>query len=412
MRRLTLSRLNPAVRRRLQAQLGSDGRGEDGAVAMLVAILLGTGVLLGIAAITMDTGSLLFERRQLQNGADAASLSLAQDCGLGSASCSPANASLAAMGNANAADGFTKVESVCAAGTFAQVGLFNACSGSSTGQLVDCPAPPASGNYVEVRTQTSTDAANTGTLLKPILAQMLAGNSGYQGTSVRACARAGWGPGFPSQILPVVQAECAWKSATTNGTDFAPDPSTYTLTGGTPPNVPVDAHYVTKILLHTKGNLDGTTKCGSTGPGLYTPGNFGWLDSADKQTGCSAVLANDTGPFIGTGKPGASATKGCKDTLPGLIGSVAYIPIFTYVNGTGANTVYTISGVSAFYLAGFTVPGGGKDGFTPKDPHGTATVSCASEKDCIWGWFLTKTISDGSIGTGADRGTKLIRVLG
>ena len=216
MPQLPLARLNPAVRRRLKVRVGPDGRNEDGAVAMLVAMLLGTGVLLGLAAITMDTGSLLYERRQLQNGADAASLALAQDCGLGLVSCAPSNASLAAMTNVNAADGFSKVESVCAAGSFAQVGLFNPCSGTSTGQLVDCPAPPTSGNYIEVRTQTSTNAANTGTLLKPIVAQMLAGNGGYQGTSVRACARAGWGPGFPSKTLPVAQAQRAWDSATDN----------------------------------------------------------------------------------------------------------------------------------------------------------------------------------------------------
>ncbi len=50
---------------------------ESGAVAVTVALL--TVVLLGFAAISIDIGANYAEKRQLQNGADAAALALAQD---------------------------------------------------------------------------------------------------------------------------------------------------------------------------------------------------------------------------------------------------------------------------------------------------------------------------------------------
>src|SRR5947208_3628329 len=56
-------------------------RGHDrGAVAGLVAVLLSTGVLLGMAALSVDVGQLYAERRQVQNGADAAALAVAVSC--------------------------------------------------------------------------------------------------------------------------------------------------------------------------------------------------------------------------------------------------------------------------------------------------------------------------------------------
>jgi Flp pilus assembly protein TadG len=51
---------------------------ERGAAAVIVALLMV--VLLGCAAISVDVGMLYAERAQLQNGADAGALAIAQDC--------------------------------------------------------------------------------------------------------------------------------------------------------------------------------------------------------------------------------------------------------------------------------------------------------------------------------------------
>ena len=60
---------------------------ERGAVATIVAMLLGFGVVLGFAAISIDVGSLMWERRQVQNGADATALALAKTCAIDPANC-------------------------------------------------------------------------------------------------------------------------------------------------------------------------------------------------------------------------------------------------------------------------------------------------------------------------------------
>jgi len=60
--------------RRLSAQRL---RRDDGAVAVITALLMVA--LLGFAAVSVDVGANYAERRQLQNGADAAALAVAQE---------------------------------------------------------------------------------------------------------------------------------------------------------------------------------------------------------------------------------------------------------------------------------------------------------------------------------------------
>ena len=52
-------------------------RRDRGAAAVLVTVLLAGGVIMGMLALSVDVGTLMLERRQLQNGADATSLALA-----------------------------------------------------------------------------------------------------------------------------------------------------------------------------------------------------------------------------------------------------------------------------------------------------------------------------------------------
>ncbi|MDQ0118403.1 pilus assembly protein TadG-related protein [Pseudarthrobacter sp902506025] len=67
---------------------------ERGAVAVISALLLV--VLLGCAAIAVDVGMLYSERAQLQNGADAGAMAIAQDCAAnGTATCQSRGASSA-----------------------------------------------------------------------------------------------------------------------------------------------------------------------------------------------------------------------------------------------------------------------------------------------------------------------------
>lgn len=386
---------------------------DRGAVTALVAILFSTGVIIAMLALVVDVGSMMWERRQLQNGADAATLALAQDCASKRATCDPATPGLKWLADANAADGFGGIQRVCAVGTFVGADKFTGCT-ATTGALTDCLPTPAgaTGPYVEVRTRTSTNSDDTGTILKPFFAQAM----GWDGATIAACSRVGWSGGHPSTVLPVVQSQCAWDDATAKGKDFPAAPP-YALDGSgvagkTPlPALPVASGYVTKVLLHKQNDkTDPTAKCGATGPGKYTPGQFGWLDPVDKQSGCQAVLSTDKGVITTDGKPGGSATNGCKAALPDLVGTIVYIPIFTKVEGKGSNTDYTIDGVSAFYLAGYSVTGNKQlDGFKGVD----ASRSCDKNEDCLYGWFVSPVIPVDAIpNTGTDRGPQRLSTIG
>ena len=104
---------------------------ERGAIAVLVALLMV--VLLGFAAIAVDQGMLYAQKAQMQNGADAAALAIAQDCAKrGTALCVPA-----------------------APGTALQLAKANTNSG-----MADAPAPsfPSPGTVV-VTTAAETPTA-------------------------------------------------------------------------------------------------------------------------------------------------------------------------------------------------------------------------------------------------------------
>jgi Flp pilus assembly protein TadG len=151
---------------------GLRGSGERGAVGVLVVVLLGGGVLTGMGALVVDVGQLYQNRAELQSGADAGALAVAQSCAQGT--CTPSSANYFA--GANAATGLAAVNLVCGSGGQA------ACP-ASNGKIFDCPAAPAAGtNYVDVHTATKTP---TGSLLPPAFASSLLGN-GRSGARLRS----------------------------------------------------------------------------------------------------------------------------------------------------------------------------------------------------------------------------------
>src|SRR5689334_7899745 len=90
-------------------------RDERGATAVLIAVLIGGGVLLGMGALVVDIGQLYQNRAELQNGADAAALAVAKSCALGV--CNSALAIQYADANASKLTGGTAaVGLICGAG--------------------------------------------------------------------------------------------------------------------------------------------------------------------------------------------------------------------------------------------------------------------------------------------------------
>src|ERR1022692_4137477 len=141
MRNLILGLARPLLR-----LLGRDDRG---ALGVLVAMMLGAGVLTGMGALVLDTGQLYQERAELQAGADAAALAVAKSCGSGTCASSLA----AQYANENAKDG-SAASTVCGS-----VSPLTACT-ASTGPL-DCPTAAGGTNYVDVHTSTQLSGGAT-----------------------------------------------------------------------------------------------------------------------------------------------------------------------------------------------------------------------------------------------------------
>jgi Flp pilus assembly protein TadG len=94
---------------------------DEGAVAVIVALAMVA--LLGATALAVDVGMLYNERAQLQNGADAAALAVAQACATsptGTACTSPAS-KVQSLANANTLAGSADVRSITVSGGTARV---------------------------------------------------------------------------------------------------------------------------------------------------------------------------------------------------------------------------------------------------------------------------------------------------
>jgi Putative Flp pilus-assembly TadE/G-like len=397
MHGLSMMRLAKLARSNVDRQLSRDGRGrERGAIASIVAIFLGTGVLLGVGALVIDTGSLLYERRQLQSGADATALSIAQTCveaGLSPQCGAPdisAGSTLVNLAGNNAADQLTNIDSVCASAALnaANPSAFpTICPAPATPGLVECPKSSIAGKYVEVRTSTKTQS---GTILPPVLSQMLAGANGqYSNTTVKACARVAWGPAGTSPSLPFAFSACEWKNDTGTGSVYPPPPP-YNAAN------PMNPLWEKNIAVN---NINGTD---CTWNGHDFAGGFGWLCHSGSCTPPAAATCSITtdGGWVDA-MTGNGAGIDCRPQIEAAVGTVVYLPVYDCINpnqnfcpapvgtekSTGTHTYYHIQGYAAFFLT--AVDDGSIQNHLAGYPTAASKTACAAKGGkCIYGWFL------------------------
>lgn len=264
---------------------------EGGAVAVLVALLMV--VLMGFAAIAVDVGALYAERRELQNGADAAALAIAQRCGRGS--CGDTVALAQHMADANARDGVAGVESLSVgAGTVTVATHSRQADGRDSAPLV----------------------------LAPVL--------GVDRARVRARSTAAWGaPSAGTTIVPLAFSWCAFAAQTGGGI-----PSTSTE----------------RVIRYQ--DLSGTT---CTGPsGMTIPGGFGWLQPEPGRCSATASIFDPQTPGKpGSSVPGTCTAA----DFAALPGRTVLLPLFDAAGGTGGGGWYGIHGFAAFRLTGYRFSG-------------------------------------------------------
>jgi Flp pilus assembly protein TadG len=382
---------------------------ERGAVAVIVALLMV--VLLGFGALVIDTGAVFQERRELQNGADAAALAIAADCALGD--CSDYDATAAQYADDNADDGMSAVDDV----TFPT---------DRTVQVV-----------------TSTDEGDGNFEISYKLASVLSDD--FTGKHVTASATAVWGAPRRAPALPLTIGQCEYDSHTDADAD---DPVVIYFHDGNPNNTnascPNDPDPANQDL----------------------PGGFGWLET-EEDDNCFPTF--EVGTAVGDNGNSQPSTQTCtEEQFAQILEDNDYeiaVPIYTSVericgpggsaaaydlgdvelisyepanngNGNGGNpntttttsggstttttsnpgggggggggnngceNTYTLAGFGAFHLTGYHLSGS----------QWTWGDSCTGDERCIAGYFTEFITYDAFVGDEStnDFGLKAIHLI-
>ncbi|MBT2516657.1 hypothetical protein J7E29_04365 [Streptomyces sp. ISL-90] len=278
-------------------------REERGAIAVWVALSIVP--ILAFVAIVADVGLMYWERGQLQNGADAAALAVAQECAANPDTCmGAANGIAADYAGVNANDDFAAIEIPSA--TF----IVNASSGT-----------------VRVITSTLTDAGTTA--IKHPFASLIVPSE----SNVQAAATAEWGAPIAGSTFPLTIAEC----------EFADLPAQ-----------PADTvnPVVSELLLTSSNNSKNNNQTQPCSNGF--PGGFGWLDGVDCTATVSAggTVQGETGIQPNQNKNGCTAAD-----FQGILCQTRLVPLYSRTTSQGAGGVYTISRFAAFIITGIKTSG-------------------------------------------------------
>lgn len=390
---------------------------ERGAVATIVGVLFAGLVVAGFLATTVDVGNLMYERAQLQNGADASAMSLAQSCALGN--CGQNVDSVGTLNNQNASDSAHALTSQCGvnipSSAYPSGATHLSACPSSSGAWADCSALPsqyqtaayATLPYVEVRTATKSPPSNN------FLTNFIAGALGQPTSSAAACSRAAWGGVSPGTVTVtnIVMSQCDWRNQT--GYTGTPGSATYpagpkynagTQGGSSNPGYGSLANgtnpWPTEQTIYTKGN---PTTCPTSSPGGTYPGGFAALTNAG---GCTSTLT-----LGANGHYWADGTTGNRDPCPSwlnVLGKVIYVPVFDCVvnssttppnpytfylssnqcSATGNHAQYDVAGFAAFYVTGWYFSS------DPQSSLATGSVPCGGNARCMSGFFLADLVQN------------------
>lgn len=273
---------------------------EHGAISVIMAIVMV--VLLGFVAIVVDVGLLYAEKAQLQNGADASALGVAQACASRNSGtdCSPTSPLASRLSNENALDGHTRVSSV----------------------VVDTAQ-----NRVTVTTGAQDENGENRVSL--FFARAL----GVSSAEVNAVAKARWGsPKAGPTVFPAAFSVCQVQGSVDGSRQ--------------------------RLGLH--GGTYANPSCNYGPSGQTVPGGFGWLSQTPDQCGGN-IIANVAVSGTGNSAPSncdAIFTQWKNDINAGRKPTVL-LPVFDGTNGrNGANAKYNIKTFAAFAIEGWKFTGG------------------------------------------------------
>ena len=376
---------------------------DDGAVAILVALL--AVVIFGMAALVVDVGALYAERRELQTGADAGAIAIAQDCS--DASCTTASDARAVAldyAKQNASDSLAAVPVICSNddSLYDDQSVIKRCTTDPSGLA-------AGVKYVRVT--DGTERASTGvagddpTTLESIFAPVL---PGYTPKQVTADSVAAWGsPARSGPSIPLIISACEWEIWTKNGTAYAPG---WPWTPGGEPWA-----HETEIVTHNPASKTletGVSDCRSGGGFNYDiAGGFGWLDPPPGDKDCKAEIS----PTAEV--PSKQGMLPCVRTLLANTyqsGVPVEIPIYT-LDPVSKN--YKVSGWARFVITGYAVAGGDKGAhvldYNKALPPGATKKACITteSQDCLTGFFLPPLPASSGVPAGPSFGVTVVALI-
>jgi hypothetical protein len=310
---------------------------DRGAIAVLVAVLLSGGVLLGMGALVVDVGLITGEREQLQSGADAAAYAIAQDCATDDPSCADAGQLALRYAGANARDGVSDADAtVCR----------QDCAAARPAPCPSFPYGLAAAGVAEVRTSTRTD--DGGTLLPPMLAEALSGD--YPGTTVAACSQVAWGTPAAAAATGIGIALCEWREST----------------GGDPVNP-----------ARTTVDLNQDVPCDSGG--ATSPPQFTWVGGAE----CTVDATVGTSVTETTGADCPQILSDARDSAEPLL-----VPVLDQTGPDGLR----VAGLAGFVVTDYRLAD------DPGDIGSLPMAGCLPAIACLTGYFTTVLVpSNGTL---------------
>lgn len=299
--------------------------GEKGAMSVIMAITLV--VLLGFTALVVDVGLLYAERAQLQNGADAAVLGIAQRCANEptSSDCTSTSPVAARLARRNANDNLTAIQSIS---------LVKSTTTASTARV----------------TTMSQDTSRADGRVSLFFARIFGKND----AAVGAIASARWGsPVKGTTVFPMTVSLCQVE----NRVDGA----------------------IQLLQLHGTLSSPGPNGvCTPSSSGQVVPGGFGWLPQVSGTCGGFIDLNLQQAGSV----PGNSGPGNCdavytfwKSEISAGRKPVILIPAFWKVDGTGSGAVYRMKTFAAYEITGWKFSGGNEGPDVKEVFHNTATYS-------------------------------------
>ena len=340
---------------------------DDGAVLVMVALMMT--MLLGVGALVIDLGALYVEKRELQNGADAAALAIAQGCAGGN--CGAPNAIAKQYVDLNARDGASGVAEVC--GSPAPLA---ACSSAA-------PAG-AAGATGWVKVSDVTESSGGGNQVQFVLAPIM---NSLTGATMRSSAVAAWGPLGRRATLPFTMSICEYNQMGGN-----------LSTGALPTGV---------SYIFSKRNNANTydPSCPQSSGGGTVPGNFGWLETSG---GCLVNITAGGTVRGDTGNDPNPIRQECG--VETVQNQVVVLPVFSSVVEQGNNATYTIAGFVGYRITGYQLSGASwPSGFSCPPPLGSTATG--GNLRCFRGEF-TPTVTGGEFGGGANFGVSVVKMVG